>query len=121
MTNFRQIDLSAQTGTQLVAIAQQVAAKLGVTFTTTKFKDKTTAVRRVSDLIAQLPAEKTTTAKSSKREGTVSAVARQLILEGKSNADVWSALKSQFNLDDSKKHYAAWYRAELRRAGRLAG
>lgn len=119
MTNFRQIDLSAATGSQLVAIAAQVAAKLGVSFTTTKFKDKITAMKRVSALIAQLPVE--TAAKSSKRAGTVSAVARQLILEGKSNADVWSALKSQFKLDDSKKHYAAWYRAELRRAGKLAG
>ena len=119
MTNFRQIDLSAQTGSQLVAIAAQVAAKLGTEFTTTKFKDKATAVRRVSDLIAQLPVE--TVAKSSKREGTVSAVARQLILSGKSNADVWAALQAQFKLDDSKKHYAAWYRAELRRAGKLAG
>lgn len=119
MTNFRQIDLSAQTVTQLVAIAAQVAAKLGVTFTTTKFKDKATAIKRVSALIAQLPAE--TTKKSGKREGTVSAVARQLILDGKTNKEVWAIIQPQFKLDDSKKHYPAWYRAELRRNGYEVG
>jgi hypothetical protein len=114
MTDFRSIDLNAQTGTQLVAIAAQVAAKLGAEFTTTKFKDKATAVRRVSALIEQLPADK---ANGKARTNTVSAVARELILAGKSNADVWAVLSTQFKLDDSKKHYPTWYRCELRRNG----
>ena len=50
---------------------------------------------------------------------TVSSVARQLILEGKTNEEVWKAIKSEFKLDNSKKHYPAWYRSELRRAGKL--
>jgi hypothetical protein len=46
---------------------------------------------------------------------TVSAVARALIRQGKSNEQVWETLKSQFKLDDSKKYYPTWYRSELKR------
>lgn len=49
----------------------------------------------------------------------ISATARELILSGKTNQEVWEALKQQFNLDDSKKHYPAWYRCEMARAGLL--
>lgn len=50
---------------------------------------------------------------------TVSSVARALIMNKKSNAEVWAALKAEFELDDSKKHYPAWYRSELKRSGKL--
>ena len=53
-----------------------------------------------------------------KRTG-ISATARALILAGKTNQEVWAALKQQFNLDDSKKHYPTWYRCELKRKGQL--
>lgn len=54
-----------------------------------------------------------------KRQG-VSSMARDLILAGKTNQEVWAAIKEAFNLDDNKKHYPSWYRCELKRAGKLA-
>lgn len=54
-----------------------------------------------------------------KRQG-VSSMARDLILAGKTNQEVWAVIKEAFNLDDSKKHYPSWYRCELKRAGKLA-
>lgn len=53
-----------------------------------------------------------------KRAG-VSSMARDLILAGKTNQEVWDVLKEAFNLDDSKKHYPTWYRCELKRKGLL--
>ncbi len=53
-----------------------------------------------------------------KKMGT-SATARELILSGKTNQEVWEVLKQQFNLDDSKKHYPTWYRCEMKRTGLL--
>jgi hypothetical protein len=61
---------------------------------------------------------KKTAAPKEKKLG-ISATARQLILDGKSNQEVWEALKQQFNLDDSKKHYPTWYRCEMKRTGLL--
>lgn len=49
----------------------------------------------------------------------ISATARELILSGKTNQEVWEALKQQFDLDDSKKHYPTWYRCEMKRTGLL--
>jgi len=54
-----------------------------------------------------------------KRHG-VSHMARELILAGKTNQEVWALIKEAFNLDDSKKHYPSWYRCELKRSGKLA-
>lgn len=50
---------------------------------------------------------------------SVSTVCRELILAGRSNEETWAAVKEQFRLDDSKRHYPAWYRGELRRQGKL--
>lgn len=63
----------------------------------------------------QAPAAK----KAAKRVG-ISQTARDLILAGKTNAEVWAVLQAQFKLDDSKKHYPTWYRSELKRKGLLA-
>jgi len=52
-------------------------------------------------------------------KATVSSRARGLILAGKSNDEVWAAIKSEFKLSDGKKHYPSWYRAQLRRQGKL--
>jgi len=49
----------------------------------------------------------------------ISATARELILNGKTNQEVWAILKEQFNLSDSKKHYPTWYRCEMKRNGQL--
>lgn len=54
-----------------------------------------------------------------KRHG-VSHMARELILAGKTNQEVWALIKEAFDLDDSKKHYPSWYRCELKRSGKLA-
>lgn len=59
-----------------------------------------------------------TTETKPKRTG-ISATARELILAGKTNQEVWAELKAQFNLDDSKKHYPTWYRCEMKRKGQL--
>lgn len=61
-------------------------------------------------------AEKQPTAK---REAacTVSSVARDLIVAGKTNAEVWEVISKEFNLDDGKKGYPAWYRADCKRKG----
>lgn len=56
---------------------------------------------------------------TTKKQG-VSQVARDLIRAGKSNQEVWTAIKAQFNLDDSKKHYPTWYRCEMKRKGLVA-
>lgn len=49
----------------------------------------------------------------------ISATARELILSGKTNQEVWEVLQQQFNLDDSKRHYPTWYRCEMKRTGLL--
>jgi len=52
------------------------------------------------------------------REG-ISATARALISDGKTNAEVWEVLQTRFNLDRSKRHYPTWYRCEMKRTGLL--
>lgn len=51
------------------------------------------------------------------KRGGVATMARELILAGKTNKEIWDALKQAFDLDDSKRHYPAWYRSEMRRKG----
>jgi hypothetical protein len=53
------------------------------------------------------------------KKAGISATARELILAGKTNQEVWEVLKQQFDLDDSKKHYPTWYRCEMKRTGLL--
>lgn len=73
---------------------------------------KTKAVKAVKT------AKKAAAEPKAKRAG-ISATARELILAGKTNQEVWAILKEQFNLDDSKKHYPTWYRCEMKRNGQL--
>jgi hypothetical protein len=67
------------------------------------------AGRRAADPVVQ----------SKPKKMGISATARELILSGKTNQEVWEVLKQQFNLDDSKKHYPTWYRCEMKRTGLL--
>lgn len=69
------------------------------------------AGRRAADPVVK--SDKPTKAKG------VSAVARELILAGRTNQEVWAVIKEAFNLDDSKKHYPTWYRCEMKRKGQL--
>lgn len=57
--------------------------------------------------------------KEKKPRVTVSSVAEELILAGKSNDEVWTVLKERFKLDGDKRHYPSWYRSRLRRQGKL--
>jgi hypothetical protein len=54
------------------------------------------------------------------RKPTVSSVARELILAGRTNEEVFAALHAKFKLPESKKHYPAWYRSDLVRREREA-
>lgn len=88
---------------------------------------KVAAVARVAPVKKHAPtpvakrvaAKKGAQAAANKR--TVSAVARGLIADGKSNDEVWKLIKAEFKLDDAKKGYPAWYRAEMKRKGLLKG
>jgi len=51
------------------------------------------------------------------REGSLASRIRELILKGKSNAEVYAALESE--LGESKKWFPGWYRADMRRKGQL--
>lgn len=73
------------------------------------------AAAHLASLLPSTPAAK----KAAKRVG-ISQTARDLILAGKTNAEVWAVLQAQFKLDDGKKHYPTWYRSELKRKGLLA-
>lgn len=52
---------------------------------------------------------------------TISSYIRDLILDGKSNAQILSKLETKYGAEwlEDKRHYPAWYRAELRRKGQL--
>lgn len=67
---------------------------------------------------AAVKAAKAAKAEKPKRAG-ISQLARDLILAGRTNQEVWAVLKDSFNLDDSKKHYPTWYRCEMKRKGLL--
>lgn len=95
-----------------------------------KFTDKAQGIKRCNELAAFLRkqqetakpvAKATKAAKQDKpkaeRKASVSGTCQRLILDGKSNADIWAVLKEQFNLDDSKKYYPAWNRAMMTRKG----
>lgn len=73
---------------------------------------------------AEKPAKKEAAAKPAKKEAakreaarTVSTVARELIVAGKTNVEVWAIIQKEFDLDDSKKSYPAWYRSDCKRKG----
>ncbi len=80
--------------------------------------------KAVKDTPADVPVKATKAAKAEAAakpvRSTVSSTTRSLILAGKTNEQVWAELQRQYQLDDSKKHYPGWYRAQLRRQGKLA-
>lgn len=74
---------------------------------------------RVKKSAAKVAKEKKAAAdkKAADKPDSISSVARQLILDGKTNNEVWEQLQRQFNVDGTKKHYPAWYRSEMKRKG----
>lgn len=66
-------------------------------------------------LAASKPAKKVKAVKAaSASKRTVTSVAEAMIRAGKTNAEVWTAIQKEFNLDDAKRGYPAWYRRHLR-------
>lgn len=71
---------------------------------------------------APKPAPKKAKPVKKKKPKSISAVAREAILEGLSNPQVFIRLQAVFGeerINEEHKHYPSWYRCELRRAGRL--
>lgn len=64
-------------------------------------------------------AEKAVEEKPTTKNTGISGIIRALILEGKSNADIWALLGPNGNktLAENRKSYPAWFRCELRRNG----
>lgn len=56
-------------------------------------------------------------AETTKKAGaeTIASVAREMIYDGKTNEEVWRVIQDRFKLDDNKRHYPAWFRAQIRR------
>jgi len=61
------------------------------------------------------PTQIVETRTSGKRNCTT--VSEALIRQGKTNAEVWEIIRVEFNLDEKKRGYPAWYRSRMRRAG----
>lgn len=70
---------------------------------------------------APTPAKKTIEPKAKKEKPakaprvSIGSTVRSLIEAGKTNAEIWPIIKKQFNLDDNKKWYPAWYRSDQAR------
>jgi hypothetical protein len=86
------------------------------TVKTSKASKPTAAVKPA----AAKPAAKPAAATKPARKPTMSSVAREMILAGKTNEAVTAELKAKFNLPEKHKHYASWFRAALVRQGKLS-
>lgn len=56
------------------------------------------------------------------RTGAISDICRTMILDGKTNAQIFTALQTKFGderFDEGKRHYPGWYRCQMRRNGEL--
>lgn len=42
-------------------------------------------------------------------------IIKELILEGKSNEEIWAVIQPKFNMPDNLKYYPSWYRSYFRR------
>ncbi len=72
-------------------------------------KTKKTAARKTTKIAAKGPAPKAKTA--TEKPSSMWGVAREMIIAGKSNAEVLDALKAQFKLPPEHEYYPRWYRA----------
>jgi hypothetical protein len=50
---------------------------------------------------------------------TVASRCRELVLEGKTNQEIWAIVQPEFDLPAEKKSYPGWYRAQLKREGKV--
>jgi len=102
------------------AEASQVERRAGMSDLVEAQKSTAQALKETAETLASLkqkPGKKGHTFPRATSERTVSSVARALVIEGKSNDEIWKVLKQEFKLDPSKKHYPAWYRSEAKRKG----
>jgi len=85
-----------------------------------KTTTKKTAAKKTSKKTTKKTAAKKTTKKEEKSSRrTVSSVARELIRQGQTNAQIWKALDEEFAIGETKKHYPSWYRSKMVRDGEL--
>lgn len=50
---------------------------------------------------------------------TVASRCRELALSGKTNQEIWAIVQPEFSLPAEKKSYPGWYRAQLKREGKI--
>jgi len=69
-------------------------------------------------IIKPKPTKKSKPAKKASTNGkeTVSSRIRSLINEGHSNSEIWEIVQPEYDLDDKKRSYPAWYRSQMKRA-----
>lgn len=63
--------------------------------------------------------KKPTKARQGSAAGAVSVYMKKLIKEGLTNKEIWEKAKVEFELDDTKRHYPAWYRSAMKRNGEM--
>jgi hypothetical protein len=71
--------------------------------------------------VVEPPAVGTTPQGTPTTTRNVSTVARLLLVNGSTNAEVFAELQREFNLPASRRGYPAWYRSQLTRQGVLTG
>lgn len=77
-----------------------------------KFETKLKGIERYVAAAPKVPA-------SGKGRG-VSGRCRELILQGLPNAEIWTLIQAEFNLDDSKKYYPSWNRSDMARKSKTS-
>lgn len=71
--------------------------------------------------VAKAKRDPATVAPQRGEKETVAEATRRMLLEGKSNIEVWEELLKLFpNIDEKKKQFPAWYRFDMKRKGQLA-
>lgn len=111
------IDLNTATVSQLTELYNALPGIKPIK----KFESKAKAIARLDQVNPGWNAPpKPASANAPKRaKSSVSAAIKALILEGKTNQEVWDIVKPKFNLSDDKAYYPSWNRFDLRRKGML--
>ena len=85
-------------------------------------KPKTEATDLVKSLVDNAGKEKPEKKKAKKDVVSVSTFIREMILDNKTNAEIFKACQVAYGADrfnEEKSHYPAWYRCEMRRKKEL--
>lgn len=73
-------------------------------------KEKALLEKKEQDLLDAAKAPKV-------KPRSVTSVAKEMVLAGCTNKEIWLVIKEEFSLSDSKKYYPAWYRHTMRKSG----